>query len=1337
MRDGRPRDQSVLIASGGQTKRGIVHAKPGAQRDELTREVQTMLNIYQQVFAAISYFKRYSSLLIVVTGLYSSGVLLAQEQWFPIGPAAIQGGQTYGYSGTSGGNRVEVSGRATVIAVNPMNPRDVWLGTANGGVWHSTDAGQTGTNWQPMTDDAASLAIGAIALKNCDGTRCNTIYIGTGEDNIRRDTYYGAGIVVIQMTEEFGYVSSQLGDTQERFGGGAINKIIVDGTTLYASVSMGRTSSGSQSTVTAPAPRDGYGIHKSTDGGATWTLAAPSPDMALPTDLEIVAGTLYAGFMGRGIFKLTSGGTQWCPLNPGVSVPAGCPPPATGLPDPGPASNPNFDYVEIEVSTSNPDVMYAVFGKCPSVTLTACVPEIYRSSDGGLSWQRTSAVPIQGPMQTYSRYTHVLAIHPSDPNTLLYGGLKLWESTDAGENFRQLGSPTIHPDHQAVAYADPSNPDLLYSANDGGFYYSLNGGDQWYSGNYDLQINALYSVGADVEQEPGVTGTAAIIGGSQDNGTNMFNGSRVWQHVLDGDGGDCAIQNALQMFASYQLIAPNRSTTGGAFGSYNFFASGISGTSAFYPPYIQHPETKDLYFATDQLHRTSSTGSSWSAISPIFDASATIYPDIERKNVISAVALSPSDPNRIYVGLYNGAIWRTQAGGPCPNFTCWQEVGGPNVSGDNLPDRVVSSLAVHPTDPNRVYVTYSGFSIPGGQHVWSSSTGGVGAWAAMSNGLPAIPANVIKVDPDDPSIFWLGTDRGVFRWRNPATGWEAFGPTLGMPNVPVYDIAIDNFRGRVYAATHGRGMFLLTTHPVLHTFEGWMGSEIWDILIYGTGFKPSAGITSCTVDIILQNGDICASGDIDAYGGTLIKIGEDGTLVTDKQFHWTGKPVIAACLNGDCVGGVDIEDCLDPSNRISSVRVTCGGQVAFASVAPDCPQQDNPPSSIFSLSGMPTPTDGEGFDVIVALAGTSTANGGDRALCGVHVDFEAGDTQMDVARRVADAINASAKCAAEQITAQVPEIPDLQAGGEDFPPAQPVVRATAQGLTGGQLVMSLRTAPGKATGTCFNLESLGLYSLNQLAIMRTTFVTAPGGAQGGDLTFVEQSPLGRCKITIPTTPGQTAQQIAAALQAAILGTGDPGLPECEARQNPHDVMLEGASLITVVPTGLNICTTDPGLGFLSGPDGIDLTQVDVGEFEPKLAASIHVGVTQPLGDFDTTFDPGLLAEVDLEYRFAPHFSAEAVIGHYTFDPDFSIAGGSFYLKGYLSSSMWRPFLAAGAGAFKPESIDWSLGLSLGLGLNKPIAPPLEADLGIYYFRVFTPGEDLDFLIGKVGLKLVF
>ena len=678
--------------------------------------------------------------LCVVLPLFGATTAVAAPagQWFPIGPAAIEDAQTYG----GGGQRVEASGRATVIAVNPFNPRDVWLGTATGGVWHSTNGGEPGTNWRPMTDDQASLSIGALALSGCNEVRCNTIYIGTGENNIRRHTYYGAGLIKGSWSAgEFPrYFFTPLGTSEAEFSGGSIHNVLLDGSDILVTVSVGRSSSASQSTVEAPPPDAGYGVHRSSDDGATWTLVAPSPDGALPTDLvKSPGGDLYAGFMGKGLFKLSTSGTAWCPLHPGVTVPSGCPAPtATNLPTAGDPGDP-FDHVEIEWSPADANVAYMALGKCPSVTAASCVPLFYRTADGGSTWPLLSANASE-LISTYSRYTHALRAHPTDADTVMYGGLKLWRSTDGGGSFQLVGTTTLHPDHQDVVYADPGNLDRLYSANDGGFYFTLNGGTSWFSGNYDLQTVQFYSIAADTEQEPGAPDTSVVIGGAQDNGANMFSGARKWDHVLDADGGDTAIQDGMMMYASQQRTAPYRSTTGGSLGSFSYLGTGISGPSAFYPPYLQHPVTKTLYFATDRLFARGVAATSWAQVSPVFDTNSSVYPLIETKNVISSMGLSRSDPNRIYVGHYNGALWRTKAGGACPELdaaddpVCWEEVGGPNVTGDGLPDTVISSIDVHPTNPNRVYLTYSGFGLPGE----TTSTPAAAAGAVPGNSFPMV-----------------------------------------------------------------------------------------------------------------------------------------------------------------------------------------------------------------------------------------------------------------------------------------------------------------------------------------------------------------------------------------------------------------------------------------------------------------------------------------------------------------------------------------------------------------------------------------------------------------------
>ena len=280
-------------------------------------------------------FSFFALLLLFVT----PAPLIAQSvikgtTWFPIGPADVSNGQAWDNGRTS------VSGRATVIAVNPKNPDELWLGTASGGVWHSTNAG---VNFLPISDDQASLAIGDIALDNCTASGCGVIYVGTGENSIRRDTYYGMGLLIGQVSggeiPTFGWTLSG----KDVFKFASINNVVLDPKTsgsskvIYVSLSSGVTASASEAIYTAPKPPQGYGIYKSTNQGSSWNLlSVPGAGGAKPTDLVMDPTdhlTLYAGFMGKGVFKTSDGGTTWCPLNAGIPLPAGCAA-ASGLPDP-------------------------------------------------------------------------------------------------------------------------------------------------------------------------------------------------------------------------------------------------------------------------------------------------------------------------------------------------------------------------------------------------------------------------------------------------------------------------------------------------------------------------------------------------------------------------------------------------------------------------------------------------------------------------------------------------------------------------------------------------------------------------------------------------------------------------------------------------------------------------------------------------------------------------------------------------------------------------------------------------------------------------------------------
>ncbi len=1128
----------------------------------------------------------------------SASVILG-DTWFPIGPAPID-------NFFSGG----VTGRASAIAVNPLNPDDVWMGTAAGGVWHSNDGGH---RWRPMSDTESFMAIGALALDGCTALGCTTVYAGTGENAIRRDTYYGGGLMIGRPPEEFGsFWTLHDGMPDFNFRLGTINSVVLDPTTsgstkrLYITLSSGTTVSATEATVTAPEPSPGgFGIYESENDGSTWIkLTIAGTTGAKPTDLEMDpanSNVLYAGFLGKGVFKGTrdpaNGSISWCPLNDGIPKPAGCPS-TTGLLNP--AITP-FDHVEIAIFPGNSSILYAMLGQCPDRLIQNCQPYIFRSTNGGLNWdQRLAGNSVNdstGCPRVYSQYTHALTVHPTSPDTLFLGGIQLCKSTNGGQTFvasdtnLASGGGTIHLDHHAIVI-HPTNPNRMYSTSDGGFAFSTDGGTTWRPGNDDLQITGFQSIASSPL-------TSRVIGASQDNSGQMWIGSRRWRRFpCCGDGGFTIMDfdNPLVMYAATNFGAITRSTDGGV--SWPGIGSGIpaSDPRLFYAPFIQDPSPlHPLYYGTNRLFKSTDDGSSWTTVSPVLSTSP--QPEIVTSpsvttgatglNVITAIGIAPSNSNRIYIGYYGGEIFVTSSA--CTTPACWTTVS------TGLPTAPVTGIAIDPMDPNTAYVTFSGFSLTA--HVWKTTNSGT-SWSPIATGLPSgIPANAISIEPSAHENLWLGTDTGVFKSTDSGSSWAPF--NKGLPNAPVYMISIDETHGRVYAATHGRGAFVLTK-PFLSNFEGWVDGQIWDIPVYGYGFLPNQ---SATMQIIQQDGTVCAQGSIDPMGGE-IQTDDMGQLVTNQGSIYHGKQVAWACYNGACLGGVPIGTCNqydasgNPVNLISTIRVISGGVVGFDKML-GCPLLANPPSSTLGLPDFPPSgvmlseqnvQSASSFDLVSSV---QVGDGSTRALCTVNVPFQAGEESQQVLTRAQDAVNASAACAANTVSAEV-DFVQPGSGSEDDFTREPRLRIKAPGISGSQLVTSLHTAPGSATGVCFDVGNIGVPVVNSITIMKVKFEALPAGAAGGEITVVEKSDLGTCEITLSTTPGETAVEIAAAFAAAFQAPGIPGPnPGCPADYNPREVALHGDSIITVMASGITVCIRDMGVGFSLTPEELSLETSDL------------------------------------------------------------------------------------------------------------------------------------------------
>jgi hypothetical protein len=1150
--------------------------------------------------------------------------------WFPIGPAPIDPG----IGGTA-------SGRASVLAVNPDNPDEVWLGAASGGVWRSLDGGM---HWAPLSDKTEALAIGAIELAGCAPSGCARVYVGTGENNLRRDTLYGRGLLVgVPNPDQFPPYTWVL-KGNNLFNEASIVKIALDPTTsgatqrIYVAVSSGVTASATESTITAPPPPMGYGIYQSEDNGDSWTkLTLPGTAGSKPTDLEIDpldSNLLFAGFLGKGIFKGErdpgTGVITWCPLHAGTGA-AVCGGTSGALPD---ATGAPFDFVEIALHhPSGPKAtLYASFGNCTDPICASCTPPIYKSTNGGGHWTlKNAAAPIG-----YSRYTHVLTVDPDDDDHLIYGGLGLYRSLNSAASFDSNGDSIdddmvatnpLHPDQQAIVFADPGsgcamtqcnlpgNNCTLYAANDGGFYASTNSGCTWTPRNDGLQITGFQSLAASPL-------TARVLGGTQDNGTVMFDGSSTWPYKTGGDTNSTLLDldDAMKMYSitlggcGPQRIV-QRSITGGSSWT-SPFSTGAMEQAAFYPPMVQDPSgMHPLYLGTNALYKSVDDASSFVPVSPVLGGSGMLFADTQRENVITAIAVAPSNPNRIYVGYYDGQVWVTDAA--CSGFGCWTPVGGPM---HGLPMTTVTWLAVDPTDEDTAYVTLSGFF--SGAHVYKTTTGGV-SWSPASGGgatmLPSVPANTIAIETSMPSNLWVGLDGNLSRssvWKSTDGGatWNPF--AAGLPNAPVFQLSIVEREvapgvtvGQVFAGTHGRGAFVLT-QPFVTNYEGWIMGSIWDIPVYGHGFLPNE---SCTMQILQSDGTVCAEGSIDAMGGA-IETDAMGRLVTSNGGFYIDQPVAWACFVGGCLDGTPIAECNDDEtgdgvpDLLSTILVRCGGLTGIDAVL-GCPQQNNPPSSILGLDEIVGGTVAvsaatAGGDSAAAAAHAfhlmptvQTGDGSTRILCAVKVDYASDEEGLDVLRRAGDAVNADAVCQAAGVRAEAMAAPGPPEEEDVFGRAS--LSLTAPAVSGGQLIATVRTLPGEATGTCFDLANLGIPVINLLQVLRMRFETPAGGAAGGEVRLVERSGLGSCEVGVPTLPGATADEVAKAVHEALRLPGIPGPhPGCPSRRNPRDTMLKGDSVITIMATGLTVCVEDDGVGFAVVPKETCFSDADCDDGNP-------------------------------------------------------------------------------------------------------------------------------------------
>ena len=693
----------------------------------------------------------------------------AVGNWTYIGPSPIPVG-------------VPTSGRVSAIAVHPTNPDIAYVGTAQGGLYRTLNGGLT---WTPLLDNALTLAIGAVAIAPSDPT---TVYVGTGESGLSGDSFFGVGIYRITTADTSPVVSDPIGSAE--FLGRSISELLVhptDANIIFAGSTSGTCGTGGCTGQPLPT----VGVYRSNNALS-----------ASPTFVRILNGSITDIAMEPGVPDNMLAWVRAAAGSGGVFRSTNA---MSGVPA--------FSQSYVNV-TANSRGELAIQKTGATVTALAAAGEVvggategtvFKSVDGGVTFptQLTAGNNFCNPQCFYDI---AVATDPNVADTIYLAGSPtavFRRSFNGGTSFAS-SSTGLHVDTHAITVS-PSNPQVIYYGSDGGIYRSINGGTNWTSLN-----NATFAATQfeSIAVHPVLQNYT--LGGTQDNGTELLtNDGTTWVNSDGGDGGNVVIdQNAtgLNDIVAYhtyfnrqnsQIGFVRATTTIPSNGDPNWgnliggcgIANGINcaDTTLFYAPMVGGPGTPNsLYFGSNKIYRSGDTGTTMVAVSQTF------------ASTVSAIAISKQNDNVRLVGLSNGTVFSTSTAGAT---TMTQMSGG-------FPTRFVGRTAIDPTNADTAYVTFNGYGVAAGQHVFKTTnlSAATPTWAPAGNGIPDVPVTSFAIDPITSSNVFAGTDIGVYNSTDGGANWVPINNGQ-LPRIAVFDMTIQPVGRVLRIATHGRGMW--------------------------------------------------------------------------------------------------------------------------------------------------------------------------------------------------------------------------------------------------------------------------------------------------------------------------------------------------------------------------------------------------------------------------------------------------------------------------------------------------------------------------------------------------
>jgi photosystem II stability/assembly factor-like uncharacterized protein len=586
------------------------------------------------------------------------------------------------------------------------------------------------------------------------------LYCGTGEANLSADSYPGVGI----------YKSTNSGGTWRLVASAAkiqiprrIGAIAIDPfDSNHLMIGGVRHSSDEVS-----------GLFSSADAGVTWVRVTGISTANLfchtvlfhPTRQGIVFASFTRNGVKGGLWRSADGGQTWTQLTNGLPSPA------------------LMGRTSLTISPSNPDVMYALASDDSDAVLG-----VFRSANGGNTWADVSGNHFIDEGQMF--YGNTIAVHPTNPDQVICGGVDLHLTVDGGQHWTQAthwdadrgDADYAHADHHALLMP-AGRPGLIYDGNDGGLDVSLDGGHNWTNRSNGLAVTMYYDL--DVAQSDG----KVFAGGAQDNGTLITVTGKSNDHfeLLGGDGGWIVFDpnEPRHIYASYQHIGLYRWRPNAPPAPARPPVTAAEANKTWMAFTMFDPNNSNIVFlGSDRVWRTKNDAASWKAVSSALDSSP-----------ITAIEIAPANSKKIYVATENGGIFRSLDGGDN-----WSG----NLAGALLPGHTVTRIETSPVNADLLFVTVGNF---GHSHLFRSDDGALN-WADADNGqLPDVPHHALVISPDDPQTIYVCNDVGVFVSNDLGATWMNLSRNL--PHVMVVDLVYQARDKTLNAATYGRSLWRL------------------------------------------------------------------------------------------------------------------------------------------------------------------------------------------------------------------------------------------------------------------------------------------------------------------------------------------------------------------------------------------------------------------------------------------------------------------------------------------------------------------------------------------------